>query len=148
MAHPSIPESIIGVRPERGLLPRGTISALRSQVKKAWLIRTGPVRFLGAWIELSTVSGGEWAVSSPVALPKKDEAQEHIDEFYRRKAELLADYEGKYVAFRDGKVLDSDLDRLTLARRFYGKYGYVPACIAKVSAETRVVRAPIPRRRR
>ena len=33
-------------------------------------------------------------------------------------------YHGKYVAFRDGIVLDSDTDIQALAKRVHGKYGW------------------------
>jgi len=84
----------------------------------------------------------------PVHQTIEDEARRHIDEFYRRKREFLPQYSGKYVAFRDGRVVDSDVDKGVLARRFYKTYGYVPVCISKVDEKRRVVRAPTPRRRR
>lgn len=138
----------MGIRSRQDRLPRGNVSALPSQEAGKWPVRTIAMKLPVSWIGLSTVSGDKLILSLPAPLPKTDEAQAHIDEFYRRKAELLPYYEGKYVAFRDGKVLDSDLDRLPLARRFYGKYGYVSVCMAKVTAEGRIVRAPSPRRKR
>ena len=33
-------------------------------------------------------------------------------------------YRGKYVAFRNGEVLDSDTDEHVLATRMYEKYGW------------------------
>ena len=40
------------------------------------------------------------------------------------KAELLPQYQGQYIAFENGIVLDSDLDDRQLMRRLYAKYGH------------------------
>ena len=40
------------------------------------------------------------------------------------KAELLPQYQGRYIAFEDGVVLDSDRDDRQLMRRLYTQYGH------------------------
>ena len=49
----------------------------------------------------------------------------HQQQLYQAaKAELLPQYLGKYIAFENGLVLDSDLDDRQLMRRLYAKYGH------------------------
>ncbi|AFY95684.1 DUF5678 domain-containing protein [Chamaesiphon minutus] len=48
--------------------------------------------------------------------------QEHI--YQANKSELLARYQGQYIAFENGVVLDSDLDDRQLMHRIYAKYGH------------------------
>jgi hypothetical protein len=49
----------------------------------------------------------------------------HQQSLYQaNKPELLSQYQGKYIAFENGIVLDSDLDDRTLMRRLYAKYGH------------------------
>ncbi len=40
------------------------------------------------------------------------------------KPELLGKYEGQYIAFENGVILDSDLDDRQLMPRLYAKYGH------------------------
>jgi hypothetical protein len=40
------------------------------------------------------------------------------------KAELLSQYQGRYIAFEDGIVLDSDRSDRVLMPRIYAKYGH------------------------
>ncbi len=44
--------------------------------------------------------------------------------YQAKKSELLDRYQGKYIAFEDGVVLDSDLDDRKLMHRIYAKYGH------------------------
>jgi hypothetical protein len=49
----------------------------------------------------------------------------HQQQLYQAtKSELLAQYQGKYIAFENGLVLDSDSDDRQLMPRLYAKYGY------------------------
>jgi hypothetical protein len=62
--------------------------------------------------------------------------------FLDMKNSLLADmrYAGKYVAVLDGKLIDSDDDRVRLAKRVYDKYGYRQIYMSKVEREERIYR--------
>jgi Family of unknown function (DUF5678) len=46
------------------------------------------------------------------------------DLYQSAKPELLGRYQGQYVAFEDGVVLDSDRDDRQLMPRIYTKYGH------------------------
>jgi hypothetical protein len=48
--------------------------------------------------------------------------QEHL--YQANKSELLAQYQGQYIAFENGVVLDSDLDDRKLMHRIYAKHGH------------------------
>jgi hypothetical protein len=72
------------------------------------------------------------------------EAMLTIQEFMRRQQEFLPRYAGLYVAFYQGRVVDSDVDRSTLAQRFYAQYGNVPVCIAKPGVTPETIRVVTP----
>lgn len=56
---------------------------------------------------------------------KLRQAEKQRDLFYEKVSDLIeAGYEGKYVAFLDGEVLDSDDNRSTLADRVHSKHGW------------------------
>jgi Family of unknown function (DUF5678) len=48
--------------------------------------------------------------------------QQHL--YQAAKSELLKQYEGQYIAFENGVILDSDLDDRQLMPRLYAKYGH------------------------
>jgi Family of unknown function (DUF5678) len=48
--------------------------------------------------------------------------QQHL--YQAAKPELLRQYEGQYIAFENGVVLDSDRDDRQLMPRLYAKYGH------------------------
>jgi hypothetical protein len=48
--------------------------------------------------------------------------QQHL--YQAAKPELLGQYEGQYIAFKNGNILDSDLDDRQLMPRLYAKYGH------------------------
>ena len=57
--------------------------------------------------------------------PARIEHLVHQQQLYQTaKAELLSQYLGKYIAFENGIVLDSDLDDRQLMRRLYAEYGH------------------------
>ena len=65
--------------------------------------------------------------------------------FWAMQTELLQRYEGQYVAIYQGKVVDSDQDKIALALRVYQTYGYVPIFVHHVSHQkpaTRSIRSP------
>ncbi|MEM2904440.1 MAG: hypothetical protein QW057_07960 [Candidatus Bathyarchaeia archaeon] len=53
-------------------------------------------------------------------------------------------YRGKYVAFLERGVVDSDEEKARLARRVYAKHGYIPIYIDLVAPGERRVEAPSP----
>jgi hypothetical protein len=54
---------------------------------------------------------------------------------YEKLAESLRpQYEGLYVAIRDGQVVDSDADELALIARVYDRFGYGPLYVRKVGS--------------
>ena len=55
--------------------------------------------------------------------------------YERQHKELLAQYRGRYVAMRHGKVIDHDIDRLALRRRIRKQYGNVPFFFTLVEDE-------------
>jgi hypothetical protein len=54
--------------------------------------------------------------------------------FDRAKSQLLADYDGQYVWFEDGQILDSDRDESALFLRAYTPDETRPLFIAQVLA--------------
>lgn len=65
---------------------------------------------------------------------------------YERLADSLrSQYEGLYVAIRDGQVVDSDPDELTLITRIYDRFGYTTVYIQKVGSPLPIAHIPSPR---
>ena len=63
--------------------------------------------------------------------------------------ELRAKYGGLFVAIKDGKVVASGLDRVTVALEAYSRVGYGPLYLGHVTDLPRApVRIPSPRRAR
>ena len=73
------------------------------------------------------------------ALEREREAYERLE------PELLSLYKGQYVAIREGQVIDSDPDEMTLVQRVYEKLGYGPMYVRKVGAPLPVRRISSPR---
>jgi hypothetical protein len=48
--------------------------------------------------------------------------QQHL--YQAAKPQLLGQYEGQYIAFENGVILDSDRDDRQLMPRLYAKYGH------------------------
>jgi hypothetical protein len=81
-------------------------------------------------------------VSTPITTsnvypdPKALEYMEHQAQLFdRMRPELLKHYQGTYVWFEDGEVLDTDEDRAALAIRAYSQMGLRPLLIKKVCPE-------------
>lgn len=70
-------------------------------------------------------------------------------EFFMGNLETLLEtgYKGKFVAIFRERIVDSDEDNGELAKRVYGKYGYVPIYMGKVQRKRRIVEIPSPERR-
>lgn len=68
--------------------------------------------------------------------------------FYRANREkLLSEYEGKYVAILDGRVIDSDADFSHLAERVYRREGVRDIFMPRVQEDPEVVNIPSPQLR-
>jgi len=68
--------------------------------------------------------------------------------FFKMKKKLIGDpnYSDKYVAVVRGKIVDTDRDKILLARRVYSKHGYIPMYIGKVTETERTLEYPSPER--
>ena len=55
-------------------------------------------------------------------------------------------YSDKYVAVVEGKIVDTDRDKIPLAKRVYGKHGYIPMYIGKVIETERTLEYTSPER--
>lgn len=64
--------------------------------------------------------------------------------FRRKRAQLLAKYEGQFVALYRGRVVGHGRDDEELAQTVFGKLGDVPFYIAKVEREPTVYDLPSP----
>ncbi len=66
--------------------------------------------------------------------------------FFKLKKKLIGDpnYSDKYVAVVGGKIVDTDRDKIPLAKRVYGKHGYIPMYIGKVTETETILEYPSP----
>jgi len=55
--------------------------------------------------------------------------------FWAMHKELLKTHLSKFVAIHEGKVVDSDYDRILLTKRVYDKYGYIPIYFQQIIPE-------------
>ncbi len=60
---------------------------------------------------------------------------DEMERFRRNHADLLREYNGRYVALRDGHVLDHDLNGGALYVRLRSQYGELPILIVEVTAQ-------------
>lgn len=67
-----------------------------------------------------------FAVAASEAIePSRIEYLLHQQHLYQAaKPELLGQYQGQYIAFENGTILDSDRDDRQLMPRLYAKYGH------------------------
>jgi hypothetical protein len=86
----------------------------------------------------------ETAQEKTELMSEREQALKEIDDFYANLPRLLKKYEGKYVAYADGKVYLSGDDEAKVAEAFFSKFGRKPACIAKVQAEEPTYYVPSP----
>ena len=66
---------------------------------------------------------------------KRQKIDEEAERFRAQHAELLAQYNGQYVAMRDGAVIDHDADLVTLHNRVRARYGDEPILMSPVTAQ-------------
>lgn len=48
---------------------------------------------------------------------------------------LLPEYEGRFVAIHEGRLVDSGDDQIEVARRCYARFGYTPIYVGRVSSD-------------
>ena len=76
----------------------------------------------------------EW-LSRQLALAREQKIKEESARFRAKHTELWAQFAGKYVAMRNGEVLDHDKDARQLYLRIKKQYGDAPILIALVSEQ-------------
>lgn len=70
---------------------------------------------------------------------KHSEAFErNVEAFYSQLPELLEQYEGMCVAFRDGELVGVGTERISLLKKMYALYGYSDIFVTQVSRTLRV----------
>ena len=78
-------------------------------------------------------NGGEQALDE---WDKQVEQISHEQRAYQRQhGNLLAQYDGRYIAMRHGRVIDDDVDKIALSRRIRRQYGNQSVLIKLVQAE-------------
>jgi len=81
--------------------------------------------------------------------PKYEEIfEKERSAFLKLKKKLIEDpnYSDRYVAIVGGSVVDTDRDKIILAKRVYSKHGYIPMYIGKVTEKERILEYPSPER--
>src|SRR5438105_178567 len=80
--------------------------------------------------------------------PPDDKWQREKLAFYQMRDQLLTTHRGKFVAIHEGKLVDSDTDKIALGLRVYQNYGYVPIFVTLVTDQpSPPIRLPSPRPR-
>jgi hypothetical protein len=93
-------------------------------------------------------------MSSMETLPAPDLSAPHEDKWRREQRafrqllpELLRTHLGEFVAIHEGRVVESGVEKLDVARRAYERFGYIPIFISRVVADSPApARMPSPRR--
>ena len=73
-----------------------------------------------------------------VELPDDPEFEAQKRAFEKIPPENLAPYHGRFVAARDGQILDSDIDFIALDDRILERFGDVPIYITKIGERVKV----------
>lgn len=75
----------------------------------------------------------------PNQAPQPTDAERDLQEqkslFNQIAPNVIAGYTGRFVASRNGQILDSDMDLDSLVERFFTRYGERPAYITKVGGK-------------
>jgi hypothetical protein len=78
-----------------------------------------------------------------LSVDQEKQVKEYIDKqsrlFQKNKQDLIRIYDGKYILFEDGAVLDTGNSRAELAMRAYQKHGMKPLFIEKVTSATEII---------
>ena len=74
--------------------------------------------------------------------PPKTKWEREYQAFQRLLPDLLGTLKGKYVVIHEGQVIDSGEDDISLAKRFFEKYGNISPHIGLVAESPPIVRIP------
>lgn len=89
----------------------------------------------------------EW-VAEQLDMAEADEAEAAFEAeaaaFDRLRLSLLAQFEGKYVAVYQGKVVASGDNRFELLRQVHQKFGPVPCYIDRIKADSSIRKVRVP----
>lgn len=88
-------------------------------------------------------NGGEQAISEWESQIQQISLEQRAYE--RQHPEILERYRGRYIAMRQGQVVDADTDKITLSRRVRQQYGNESVLIKLVQSdpmETYHIRSP------
>jgi len=158
---PKLPRSLSrALRSAKPVSVSGTRALLGTTSQHAASTLTGPLSFLrtemigilpSLVVMLGPMMGEAAGIPQSIAtLEVKLNPQELS--FQREKQafllnlspETLAKYSDQFVASRDGRIVDSDLDLSALTTRFFGKYGDVPVYIVKIGGQKDDLRVDTP----
>jgi hypothetical protein len=78
-------------------------------------------------------NGGEQALSEWESQIQQISVEQRAYE--RQHLELLERYRGRYIAMRQGQVIDNDDDKIALSRRIRKQYGNQPVLIKLVQSD-------------
>jgi hypothetical protein len=80
-------------------------------------------------------------------LPLREDKWRREQQAFRRLLpELLKTHPGQYVAIHEGHVVESGANKLEVAARAYGRFGYVPIYVTLVTDQPLpLVHLPSPR---
>lgn len=96
------------------------------------MLRTCSEQIIGRYSTATQSSAADHA--TPAALNDQQRIIEQEQQvFAARHQEFLAMYPGETIAIHAGKVIDHDVDRVALSRRFRGRYGNQPIYDAGVA---------------
>lgn len=65
--------------------------------------------------------------------PPSDKWESELQAFTRLLPQLLPTHRGQFVAVHEGRVVETGADKLDVAMRAYGRFGYVPIYVGLVS---------------
>ncbi len=89
----------------------------------------------------------ETLAAPDLSAPLDDKWKREKEAFRQLLPELLRTHLDEYVAIHEGRVVESGVDKLEVARRAYERFGYIPILVSRVIAgPSAPVRIPSPRR--
>ncbi len=84
-------------------------------------------------------SGFAFITSTYNPSPSEIEFEEQKREFKKILPLFLEQYRDQFVASMNGRIVDSDEDFITLAHRFFERFGDVPAYITKIGDDPGII---------
>lgn len=140
-----LPATASACPPCRGAIIRKSEPIPGHSIGALWNIGV-PVGRSETTLSVSAVTGGSkttLSVNEPVpATPGAQPLPPREREFWLERAHFqmipnaeLVEYEGRYVASRGGRIVESDSSLEGLADRFFKRYGDVPVYMTKVGHE-------------